>query len=144
MKSAGQADLKTFRVDCQTYHTKLTKKFESREVWEKPDPREVYAYIPGSVVNVLVKEGDRVPAGAGLLTFEAMKMMCTLTMPYDGVVTKIHVKAGDRIRKSKVLVEIAELGIPEFAESLGRDAASASRCLPAVGQARSVGELLAS
>jgi biotin carboxyl carrier protein len=106
MKPVPKGDLKTFKVDCQTYQTRLTKKFESRRVWEKPDRREVFAYIPGSVVKVMVKEGDSLAAGAALLTFEAMKMECTLTMPYDGVVKKIHVQPGDRFPKSKILVEI--------------------------------------
>jgi biotin carboxyl carrier protein len=106
MKSAHKADLKTFKVDCQTYQTRLTKKFENRRVWEEPDRREVFAYIPGSVVKVMVKEGETLAAGAELLTFEAMKMECTLTMPYDGVVKKIHVKPGDRFPKSKILLEI--------------------------------------
>jgi pyruvate carboxylase subunit B len=144
MKPVAHADLKTFRVDCQTYHTKLTKKFENREVWEKPDPREVYAYIPGSVVSVLVKEGDNVSAGAGLLTFEAMKMMCTLTMPYDGVVTKIHVKAGDRIRKSRVLVEITGAGGAALVESSGGPTPVSSALPPGVGMQPPIGELLAS
>lgn len=113
MNRAAPDDLKTICVDYQTYQTKLTKKYQNREVWEKPDPREICAYIPGSVVAVLVKEGDCVPVGASLLTFEAMKMMCTLAMPYDGVVKKIHVRPGDRVRKGKVLVEIADAHVAE-------------------------------
>ncbi|MBI5382116.1 MAG: acetyl-CoA carboxylase biotin carboxyl carrier protein subunit [Opitutae bacterium] len=107
-KAAATGDLKTFRVDCQTYQTKLTTKFENRCVWEAPNWREVCAYIPGSVLEVFVKEGQSLTAGTALLRFEAMKMECVITMPYDGVVKKVHVKAGDRFPKNQTLVEIDE------------------------------------
>jgi len=109
-KSAAKAvDLKTFRVDSQVYQTNLTKKFINRPVWEEPDPGEIYSYIPGMVIDIIAKEGERLTAGASLLRFEAMKMECTLTMPYDGVVKKINIKVGDRFPKNQILVEIGDV-----------------------------------
>ena len=106
MDSGKHRDLPTLQIEEGTYFTRLTKKFQGREKWERPDPREVHSYIPGMVVRIVAQEGERLPAGAPILTFEAMKMENTLTMPYDGVVRKIRVKVGDVFAKDIILAEI--------------------------------------
>ena len=106
MDSGKHRDLPTLQIEEGTYFTRLTKKFQGREKWERPDPREVHSYIPGMVVRIVAQEGERLAAGAPILTFEAMKMENTLTMPYDGVVRKIRVKVGDVFAKDIILAEI--------------------------------------
>ncbi|HVE24682.1 MAG TPA: biotin carboxylase N-terminal domain-containing protein, partial [Sporichthya sp.] len=51
------------------------------------------APMPGSVVRVMVAEGDTVTAGTPLLVLEAMKMEHTITSPSDGVVAALNVTA---------------------------------------------------
>jgi biotin carboxyl carrier protein len=58
------------------------------------------------VVRIMANEGEHLPSGAPILTFESMKMENTLTMPYAGVVRKIHVKPGDVFAKDIILAEI--------------------------------------
>jgi len=62
--------------------------------------------MPGNIVEVLVKEGDRIAAGQPVLITEAMKMEAEVQATIDGVVTAIHVAKGDRVTPGEVLVEI--------------------------------------
>lgn len=95
-----------FAILSMKYKTKLTKKFENRQQYEDPDPNHIKSYIPGTIQEVFVKEGQKVKAGESLLILEAMKMQNQIAMPFDGKVKKIHVKVGDRIPKRHLMVEI--------------------------------------
>jgi acetyl/propionyl-CoA carboxylase alpha subunit len=68
----------------------------------------VTAPMPGTVVRVLVAEGDRVAARQPLLVLEAMKMETPLFSPYDAVVHRVHAGAGDRVAGGAILVELGE------------------------------------
>lgn len=106
MHSKKPEALSAFQVEEGAYMTRLTNKYRNRAAWEAPDPGEVHSYIPGMVIRLSAEEGQRLPGGAPILTFEAMKMENTFTMPCSGVVKKIHVKVGDVFAKDIVLVEI--------------------------------------
>jgi acetyl/propionyl-CoA carboxylase alpha subunit len=64
------------------------------------------APMPGTVIRVLAKEGDRVTHRQPLLVLEAMKMETPVVSPYDAVVKSVHVKEGDRIAGGALLVEL--------------------------------------
>jgi acetyl-CoA/propionyl-CoA carboxylase biotin carboxyl carrier protein len=68
----------------------------------------VTAPMPGTVIRVLVAEGDRVEARQTLCVLEAMKMETPLASPYDAVVRAVHVREGDRVSGGAVLVELEE------------------------------------
>ncbi|QEY65627.1 oxaloacetate decarboxylase subunit alpha [Metapseudomonas lalkuanensis] len=70
-------------------------------------PGDVSTTMPGNIVDVLVKEGDRVKAGQAVLITEAMKMETEVQAPIDGTVKAIHVAKGDRVNPGEILVEIA-------------------------------------
>jgi pyruvate carboxylase subunit B len=53
---------------------------------------EIVSPMPGKVTQVLVKEGDKVAAGDGLLILEAMKMENRLTAEAPAIVRKVHVE----------------------------------------------------
>jgi len=57
-------------------------------------PRRILAEMPGKIVRLLVKPGERVEAGQGLLVLEAMKMQNEIPAPRAGVVLELAVKAG--------------------------------------------------
>ena len=57
------------------YKTYLTKKFLERKMWKAPDPLQVLSHIPGSVIEIFVKPGQKVKKGDKLMIYEAMKMM---------------------------------------------------------------------
>jgi glutaconyl-CoA/methylmalonyl-CoA decarboxylase subunit gamma len=64
---------------------------------------EVTAPMPGKVLQVLVRTGDHVRAGDGLLILEAMKMENRLTAEADGHVEEIRVREGDLVEAGQVL-----------------------------------------
>jgi acetyl/propionyl-CoA carboxylase alpha subunit len=66
----------------------------------------VTAPMPGTVIRVLVVEGDPVTARQPLLVLEAMKMETPLVSPYEGVVRRVHVHEGDRVAGGALLVEL--------------------------------------
>jgi acetyl/propionyl-CoA carboxylase alpha subunit len=68
----------------------------------------VAAPMPGTVIRVLVAEGERVTQRQPLVVLEAMKMETPLVSPYEGVVSRVHVAEGDQVAGGAVLVELEE------------------------------------
>jgi acetyl/propionyl-CoA carboxylase alpha subunit len=68
----------------------------------------VTAPMPGTVIRVLVAEGDQVEARQPLVVLEAMKMETPLASPYAAVVRRVHVGEGDLVARDAVLVELEE------------------------------------
>ena len=68
----------------------------------------VVAPMPGTVIRLLVGQGDAVRARQPLVVLEAMKMETPLTSPYDAKVRAVHVAEGDRVAGGAVLVELEE------------------------------------
>ena len=101
-------DLETFRVYIAEYKTKLTDKFRARKKWTPPNRQHVLAVIPGTVLEVKVKAGQKVKAGETLLILEAMKMANKIVMPYDGIIKAINVVNGEVVKKNHVMIEIKE------------------------------------
>lgn len=66
----------------------------------------VTAPMPGLIVDVICKVGDKVKAGQPVVILEAMKMQNPLPSPIDGEVKSIHVKSGDSVAVQQVLVDI--------------------------------------
>jgi 3-methylcrotonyl-CoA carboxylase alpha subunit len=66
----------------------------------------ITAPMPGRVLAVFVKPGDKVEAGARLLVLEAMKMENRMTAPVSGTVAKVGVAEGDQVAEGTLLVEI--------------------------------------
>lgn len=78
---------------------------------EKPvastEPGAVLAPMPGSILDVLVKVGDRVQAGDTVVKLEAMKMENDLQTSIAGVVKEVRVSKGDNVSVGEVLVAIS-------------------------------------
>jgi acetyl/propionyl-CoA carboxylase alpha subunit len=66
------------------------------------------APMPGTVIRVVVAEGDRVAARQPLVVLEAMKMETPVVAPYEAVVRAIHVAEGDRVAGGTVIVELED------------------------------------
>ena len=66
----------------------------------------VGATMPGTVVKVLVEEGDTVKQGDHLVITEAMKMETTIQAPVSGTVEKIYVEPGEAISQGDLLIEL--------------------------------------
>ncbi len=63
--------------------------------------------LPGSVIKVLVSEGQAVKKGDTLLTLESMKMENAIMAEKDGTVAQIAVAAGQNVMQDDLLVVIA-------------------------------------
>ena len=95
-----------FAVTARKYKTLLTKKYQNRKPWVDPSPYDIQSIIPGTIIEVFVKEGDIVKEGAPLLTLEAMKMINHIDMPFTARIKKINVEVGVRIPKDSLLIEL--------------------------------------
>ncbi len=62
--------------------------------------------MPGKVVKIMVKKGDEVDKGQGLVIVEAMKMENEIKSPVKGTVDKVNFKAGDLVDAAQPIVEI--------------------------------------
>ena len=69
----------------------------------------VVSPMPGLVVKLFVKAGDRVKRGAAIAIVEAMKMQNELRSPLDGVVRVVNFKEGDQVDALQAIVEIEAL-----------------------------------
>ena len=88
------------------YKTTFTRKFEERINWEAPNENLLYSIIPGTVIDIFIKNKDKVKGGETLLLLEAMKMQNQIRMPFDGEIVKIHVKKDELIPNRHLMVEI--------------------------------------
>lgn len=66
-------------------------------------PRKIVATMPGKVVRLLVREGDEVEAGAGIVVVEAMKMQNEIKSPKKGTVQKILMSEAATVNAGDVL-----------------------------------------
>ncbi|MDR2220722.1 MAG: sodium-extruding oxaloacetate decarboxylase subunit alpha [Methylobacillus sp.] len=85
------------------------KKTSSADDTSRPRPSHegcVSTAMPGTIVDVKVKTGDKVNAGDGVLVIEAMKMENEIQAAKGGIVIAVHVKKGDSVRPDETLVEI--------------------------------------
>ncbi len=68
----------------------------------------VVAPMPGSVIDIVVSEGQKVAKGDPLAVLEAMKMQHQITAPVDGVVVHIAVAAGTQLGSGDLMIEVDE------------------------------------
>lgn len=69
-------------------------------------PTSVTSAMPGKVVRVLVREGDEVQVGQGLVVVEAMKMENEIASPKAGRVVAVRVEAGRPVEAGATLVVV--------------------------------------
>jgi len=68
--------------------------------------QQIVAPMPGKVIRLLVKPGDKVEAGQGLLVVEAMKMQNEVKSPKTGTVEKLQAKEGQPVNAGDILAWI--------------------------------------
>jgi 3-methylcrotonyl-CoA carboxylase alpha subunit len=65
------------------------------------------APMPGKVVSIAVKSGDKVQKGQALAVMEAMKMEHTIAAPADGVVAEVLYAPGDQVTEGAELLRLS-------------------------------------
>jgi biotin carboxyl carrier protein len=93
-------------VDGTNYSTRLSKSYRKRKQYVPDVPGAVISFIPGTIIDVLVKEGSEVKSGDDLIILEAMKMFNRVKCPLTGVVKSVHVTPGMRVTRGTLLLEI--------------------------------------
>ena len=61
--------------------------------------------MPGLLVSVAVKEGDKIEAGQELAIVEAMKMENVMKAESDAIVAKIHATPGTTLGVDQPIIE---------------------------------------
>ncbi len=106
MVNTSGSEFKSLEIEETVYKTLYTKKFENRKAYKPADPKMIMSYIPGTILQIFVKEGKQLQAGEPILILEAMKMRNIVTIPVSGKLKKIFVKEGETIPKNFLIAEI--------------------------------------
>ncbi|MDD3079238.1 MAG: biotin/lipoyl-binding protein [Paludibacter sp.] len=82
----------------------------------------IKAPLPGSIMKVLVKQGQTVKRGDILMTMESMKMENNILAEQNGIIKNIHVQPGQAVMQDDVLIdfegsEIVEAPVPQPVEA---------------------------
>ena len=70
---------------------------------------KIVSPMPGSVIKILVNEGDKVELDQPLVIVEAMKMENEVHSQMNGIVDKVLVESGQQVGFGELLIELAPL-----------------------------------
>jgi biotin carboxyl carrier protein len=70
--------------------------------------KSLTAPLPGTVVEIFVKVGDKVEAGHVMLVIEAMKMKNSIRSVYSGNVSEVLVSVGQSVAHKQALIKFAD------------------------------------
>jgi biotin carboxyl carrier protein len=104
MKKTKNPDV--LNIDSTLYKTRLSPKFLNRKPYKPSSAKIISSFIPGTVLDILVIEGQDVKKGDDLLILDAMKMKNKMKSSIDGRIEKILVSKGDKVSKGTILVEL--------------------------------------
>ena len=68
------------------------------------------APLPGTVIEVFVKPGEKVEAGQVIVIIEAMKMKNSIRSVYSGTISEVLVSAGQSVAHKQPLIKFADVG----------------------------------
>ena len=106
-------------IDGQVYHVKVRELPDDAVMTEQPkadsgrnvadsatqtEGKTMLAPMAGTILRILVKEGQRVKKGENLIVLEAMKMENEIVADEDGVIRSILVKANDSVESDQPLL----------------------------------------
>jgi len=67
---------------------------------------KMFAQMPGKILGITVKPGDRIELGQVVMVLEAMKMENEISSTVEGVVRSIAVKTGESVNHGDLLLEV--------------------------------------
>ena len=106
-------------IDGQVYHVTVRELPDDAVMTEQPkadsgrhvadsatqtEGKTMLAPMAGTILRILVKEGQRVKKGENLIVLEAMKMENEIVADEDGVIRSILVKANDSVESDQPLL----------------------------------------
>lgn len=97
-----------FGIQITSLHRKLARASTASGVMAGAG--RVRAQMPGTVIRVLVHQGQKVEAGQGLVIVEAMKMQNQIASPRAGRISHCGVEDGQAVNTGDLLFDIEEAG----------------------------------
>jgi 3-methylcrotonyl-CoA carboxylase alpha subunit len=102
-KGVGLVSMKGFNFEV-TRKDVLNEKTEFLSGGSSSNEKNLFAPMPGKIIKVNVKAGDKVKRGTVLLVVEAMKMENNIVAESDAVIEKVTVNEGDMVDSDVQLV----------------------------------------
>ncbi len=103
-----EKDYEVFSYEGTNYKTLFTDKFRTHKAYQPDDPTKITAQIPGTMLKILVKEGQYINPSKCLFILEAMKMKNKVYASVSGRIRKIHIVEGQIVTKNQLLLELGE------------------------------------
>ena len=94
---------RSFHVDIVDTQAKY---LHTRKGADEKQDNKIVAPMPGKVVSIPVKVGDRLAAGDIAIVLEAMKMQSNYKVSADCVVRNILVSEGEAVNANQTLIEL--------------------------------------
>jgi biotin carboxyl carrier protein len=99
------------KLKLQTGAHEFTAEVQDPRAWqgrkqgalEAQGRQQITAPMPGKVIRILVKAGDEVQAGQGILVIEAMKMQNELRSPKGGKLERVLASEGQNVSAGEIL-----------------------------------------
>lgn len=93
-------------IFCHGWHDIIQTKTDFSASAQDIDEACIRAPIPGNIVAILVKEGDKINKGQPLVVMEAMKMEHTISAPQNGTVQYVHYNVKDQVEEGAEILKI--------------------------------------
>lgn len=105
-----KVDGETFTVEINDPNASIspvrTRRKKGDKSKETSATGSLIAPIPGMIVEIKNKIGDKVKAGETVVVLEAMKMMNNLSSGVDGIVKELKFESGDSVSKGDVILVV--------------------------------------
>ena len=98
----------TVKIEGGIGPSKAVRSRRGRPVAQNESSGSIVSSIPGKVVSIDVKLGDRVEVGETLLILEAMKMQNEISSPVSGIVADIFVEEGHSVASNFELASVSK------------------------------------
>lgn len=94
-------------VDDTAYETEIPERYIRKTKKEAAVPGDIRAVIPGVIVDIKARKGQKITEGDVLAVLEAMKMYNNIEAESDGTVAEVLVAKGDRVAKGQIIIRLA-------------------------------------
>lgn len=93
-------------VSIKDNHATVSGTKESALMADPENVMEIGANIPGNIVKLLVKEGEKVALNQPIAIIEAMKMETNIIATAEGTVQKFFVKEGEKVKSGQLIAKL--------------------------------------
>ena len=108
VKMAVKGEMTYIRAFGRTFALEIVDPVEQASQESGTRSNNIYAPMPGMVVEVAVAAGAQVIKGQSMMTIESMKILTVITAPRNGEVTQVHFDPEDAFDKNAVLITLSE------------------------------------